>query len=191
MRLLRRAPADWRAVKLVQYVSSLVKLRLYGVHFGRHLRARRVKLLNVGHIEIGERCRLSSHPNDSPEVTNLRTYLPSAQIRIGNNVGLAGTTLHCSVSITIGNHCRCGPGVIICDNDSHRVARSVEERAKRPAEAPIVLEDNVWLGMRTIVLKGVTIGANTIVAAGSVVTQSLPSNVVAGGIPARVIRPLD
>jgi acetyltransferase-like isoleucine patch superfamily enzyme len=191
MRALRRSLSDWRAVRLAHYVLSMVKLRLYGVRFGRHLRARRVKLLNLGHIEIGEHCRLASHPNDSSEVTNLRTYLPSARIKIGSHVGLAGTTLHCNVSITIGDYCRCGPGVIICDNDSHRVARSVEERAKPPAEAPIVLEGNVWLGMRTIVLKGVTIGANTIVAAGSVVTHSLPGNVIAGGAPARVIRELD
>lgn len=191
MRLLRVAPSEWRPLKLFQYVSSIVKMRLYGVQFGRHLRARRVVLRNIGHIEIGDHCRLGSHPNDSPEVTNLRTYLPSARIIIGNNVGLAGATLHCNLSITIGNHCRCGPGVILCDNDSHRVARSVEERSLRPAEAPIVLQDNVWLGMRTIVLKGVTIGANTIVAAGSVVTHNLPGNVIAGGVPARVIRSLD
>lgn len=183
--------AEWFAARLFQYLASNVKLRMYGVQFGCHLRARRVKVLNRGRIEIGDYCRLVSYPNQSPEVTNLRTYLPAATIHIGNHVGLAGTTLHCNASITIGDYCRCGPGVIICDNDSHRVARSVEERAKRPAEAPIVLEDNVWLGMRTIVLKGVTIGTNTIVAAGSVVTRSLPANVIAGGIPARVIRSLE
>ena len=191
MKALRHPPSDWRLVKLLQYLSTSWKLRLYGVRFGRGVHLRGVKVLNIGRIEVGDHCRLGSHPNDSPEVTNLRTYFPTATIRIGNHVGLAGTTLHCNASITIADHCRCGPGVILCDNDSHRVARSVEERAMSPAAAPIVLEENVWLGMRTIVLKGVTIGANTIVAAGSVVTRSLPGNVIAGGVPARVIRPLD
>jgi acetyltransferase-like isoleucine patch superfamily enzyme len=191
MRLFLYPCSEWRVVKQLQYACAAAKLRLFGVQFGKHMRARKVRVLNVGRIEIGDYCRLGSHPNDSPEVTNLRTYVQSATIRIGNHVGLAGTTLHCNRSITIGDHCRCGPGVILCDNDSHRVARSVEGRAQQPAEAPIVLEANVWLGMRTIVLKGVTIGANTIVAAGSVVTRSLPGNVIAGGCPARVIRALD
>jgi acetyltransferase-like isoleucine patch superfamily enzyme len=191
MKMLRYSPSNWRPIRLGQYLLTYVKLLLYGVRFGRHLHLRGVTLLNCGRIEIGDHCRLVSHPNGSPEVTNLRTYFPTAIIRIGSHVGLSGTTLHCNVSITVGNYCRCGPGVILCDNDSHRVARSVEDRDQRPAEAPIVLGDNVWLGMRTIVLKGVTIGANTIVAAGSVVTRSLPANVVAGGVPARVIRSLD
>lgn len=191
MRLLRYPASEWRPLKALRHACSRLKLRVYGVQVGHHLSARRVKVLNVGRIEIGHHCRLNSHPNGSPEVTNLRTYFPTATIRIGDHVGLGGATLHCNLSITIADHCRCGPGVILCDNDSHRVARSVQERALSPAAAPIVLEENVWLGMRTIVLKGVTIGANTIVAAGSVVTRSLPGNVIAGGVPARVIRPLD
>lgn len=56
---------------------------------------------------------------------------------------------------------------------------------------PIVVEDNVWLGAGAIVGPGVTIGENTVVGAGSVVMKSLPPNVIAAGVPARVIRPLD
>ena len=83
---------------------------------------------------------------------------------------------------------RIGPGTILCDNDSHTPVRSIEGRAQRAPEAPIVLGSNVWLGMRTIVLKGVTIGDNTIVAAGSVVTRDLPPNVIAGGVPAKPLK---
>lgn len=54
---------------------------------------------------------------------------------------------------------------------------------------PICLERNVWLGTRVIVLPGVTIGENTIIGAGAVVTEDIPAGVVAGGVPARVIRP--
>lgn len=134
---------------------------------------------------------LQSRPNRSPEIVNLRTYSRTAVIRIGDRVRLAGVTIHCNSTVSIGSQSRLGPGVILCDNDSHRVARDAVERAYKPAQAPIVLENNVWLGMRCIVLKGVTIGANTIVAAGSVVTRSLPGDILAGGVPARVIRKLD
>jgi maltose O-acetyltransferase len=61
-------------------------------------------------------------------------------------------------------------------------------RAKWEASRPIVIEDNVWLGGGVIVLPGVTVGANTIVGSGAVVTRDLPPNVLAVGNPARVVR---
>jgi len=57
--------------------------------------------------------------------------------------------------------------------------------------APIVLEDDVWIGANAVVLKGVTIGEGSVVAAGSVVKKDVPKNVVVGGNPARVIKELD
>ena len=75
----------------------------------------------------------------------------------------------------------------INDADWH----DVQHRIFAPgATAPVVLEQNVWLGEGTRVLKGVTIGENTVVGAGSVVSRSLPANVVAAGNPARAIKPL-
>ena len=55
----------------------------------------------------------------------------------------------------------------------------------------LVIEDNVWLGGNVMVLKGVTNGRNTLIGAGSVVTKSIPANVIAAGNPCKVIRPLD
>jgi maltose O-acetyltransferase len=63
-------------------------------------------------------------------------------------------------------------------------------RAKWESAEPIVLEDNVWLGGGVIVCPGVTIGADTVVGAGAVVTVDLPPGVLAAGVPARVVRPL-
>ena len=58
-------------------------------------------------------------------------------------------------------------------------------------DAPVTIEKGVWLGVNVTVLKGVTIGENTLVAAGSLVTGSLPANVMAGGVPAKVLREID
>ena len=58
-------------------------------------------------------------------------------------------------------------------------------------DAPVTIKKGVWLGVNVTVLKGVTIGENTLVAAGSLVTRSLPANVVAGGIPAKVLEEID
>jgi maltose O-acetyltransferase len=74
------------------------------------------------------------------------------------------------------------------DNDFHRL--EPERRDERPPSAPIVLEENVWLGVRAIVLRGVTVGAGSVVAAGSVVSRDVPPRVLVGGVPARVIRQL-
>ena len=89
--------------------------------------------------------------------------------------------------ISIGEGCMLAMHTSINDADWH----DVQHRIFAPgATAPVVLERNVWLGEGTRVLKGVTIGENTVVGAGSVVSRSLPANVIAVGNPARVIKPL-
>ena len=85
-----------------------------------------------------------------------------------------------------------GPNVVIVDADFHALWPP-ESRVSTPAiesDADVTIGRNVWIGMRSIVLKGVTIGDGAIVAAGSVVTGDIPSNTLAGGVPARVIRTL-
>jgi len=64
-------------------------------------------------------------------------------------------------------------------------------RAKWESGAPITIEHNVWLGGGVVVCPGVTIGADTVVGAGAVVTKDLPAGVMAAGVPARVVRPLE
>lgn len=90
--------------------------------------------------------------------------------------------------ITIGDDVQIGPNVQLL-TPTHPVEPGLR-RDKWEAAKPIVIEDNVWLGGGAIVLPGVTVGANSVVGAGAVVTRTLPSNVVAVGNPARVIRTL-
>ncbi|MFC0336950.1 maltose O-acetyltransferase [Kushneria avicenniae] len=90
--------------------------------------------------------------------------------------------------ITIGRDVQIGPNVQLL-TPTHPID-AASRRAKLEAGAPIVIEDNVWLGGGAIVLAGVTIGENSIIGAGAVVTRDIPANVVAVGNPARVIRAL-
>lgn len=88
--------------------------------------------------------------------------------------------------ITIGSHCFIGPN---CGMYTAIHAMLPEERNRGIERAkPIVLGDNVWLGGNVIILPGVTIGSNTVIGAGSVVTKDIPSGVVAAGNPCRVMR---
>ncbi|MGO8873213.1 MAG: sugar O-acetyltransferase [Acidimicrobiales bacterium] len=88
--------------------------------------------------------------------------------------------------ITIGDDVQIGPGVQLLAA-SHPVDPELR-RTKWESAEPVVVEDNVWLGGGVIVLPGVTVGRNTVVGAGAVVTANLPADVVAAGTPARIIR---
>jgi maltose O-acetyltransferase len=89
-------------------------------------------------------------------------------------------------TITIGDDVQIGPNVQLL-TPTHPVEPD-ERRARLESARPIVIGDNVWLGGGVIVLPGVTIGANSVVGAGAVVTADLPNNVVSVGNPARIVR---
>jgi acetyltransferase-like isoleucine patch superfamily enzyme len=74
-------------------------------------------------------------------------------------------------------------GVSIRDSDNHRIVSSVGK-----STAPIEIGNNVWIGMNVSILKGVKIGDGSVIAAGAVVTSDVPSNSLAGGVPAKVIK---
>ncbi len=103
-------------------------------------------------------------------------------LKIGNNCGFSGTVIGCFEKITIGDNVKCGANTIITDSDWH------PEDPRSSAAKPVVIEDNVWLGVNVVVLKGVKIGSNSIIGAGSIVTKDIPSNVIAAGNPCKVIK---
>jgi len=137
-----------------------------------------------GSIHIGSRLRLIS----TIAVTELAAT-NGGRLEIGESVFINyGCSISANQQVRIGDRCSIGTHCIIMDNDFHQV--NPERRQERPPSAPIVLEENVWLGARAIVLKGVTIGRNSVIGAGSVVTRDVPPRCLAAGVPARVIRTL-
>jgi acetyltransferase-like isoleucine patch superfamily enzyme len=108
---------------------------------------------------------------------------PGARISIGNGTYLnRNTEIVAAQSVTIGRDCKIARDVIIMDTDQHELPGS------GMVAKPVHIGDHVWIGSRAIVLKGVTIGAGAVVAAGSVVTKDVPARAVVAGIPARVVR---
>lgn len=104
---------------------------------------------------------------------------------LSNNVALVANQ-----SISIGSDCQIGDMVCIYDSDFHEIAPVTRNRSQGTI-LPVKIGDNVWLGSRVMVLKGVTIGDNSVVGAMSVVTRSIPANCIAAGNPARVIRSIE
>jgi len=120
----------------------------------------------------------------------LQARTRDAVIRIGRHCAFSNNVSVIAVqSVEIGDDCLIGDFVSIMDSDFHGIAP--DQRRTGPAQtAPVKLENNVWLGSRVIVQKGVTIGENSIVAPNAVVTSSIPPNSVAAGVPAKVVRGL-
>jgi acetyltransferase-like isoleucine patch superfamily enzyme len=115
------------------------------------------------------------------------------EIVIGDNVGISGATINATRSIRIGNNVLIGSGCLITDTDSHPINwhDRINNLNEKTANSPVVIEENVFIGARSIILKGVTIGRNSVIGAGSVVVKSIPENCIAGGNPAKVIKYLD
>ncbi len=160
--------------------------------------------INVSKCKFHGRTRFTKHPDSEITIGNNCTFNSSfrsnligvyspcmfstlktnAKLSIGSNCGFSGTCIGAALDITIGNGVRCGANTLITDTDWH------SEDYRVGPDQPVTIEDNVWLGYGVKVLKGVTIGKNSIIGAGSIVVKSIPQNVVAAGNPCRVIRNL-
>ena len=154
-------------------------------------------LTEGGTISLGENCVLCSKSEANFAGVNhpviLALLRPGAKLFIGDDTGISGGSICAAKSVVIGKSCLIGANALVADCDFHAVKPEGRRHNSDPDDIgcePVVIEDNVWLGANVTVLKGVTIGKNTVVAAGSVVTESLPPDVVAGGVPAKVIRKL-
>src|SRR3989338_11583173 len=121
----------------------------------------------------------------------LRTFYSTAAIIFGDNSGMTGGAIIARAkTIRIGARCMLAPNVTIMDSDFH-IALPPDRRHntwETDIDEDVTLEENVWVGMGCIILKGVTIGKNSVIAAGSVVVHSIPPNCLAGGNPAKVLK---
>jgi len=139
-------------------------------------------------ILVGNRCGFRSSATSNLIGINrpciISTLLPNAVINVGDYCGFSGTVIGAFINVTIGNNVLCGANTLITDADWHL------DDPRSGVPKPVLIEDNVWLGEGVKVLKGVTIGVNTVIGAGSVVTKNIPANVIAAGNPCKVIKQL-
>lgn len=183
-------------IKLYPRINRMI-LKAHGVVFGKNIQipSKVLWLIRGARITIGDNFYLSSRNGVNPIASNLQADVyvePGATLTIGNNVGMSSTRLWIHESARIGNNVKIGGCVLITDTDAHPMdymaRRSSNEGTK---SAPVVIEDDVWVGAHCIILKGVTIGARSIIGAGSVVTKSIPADCVAAGNPCKVIKSLN
>ncbi len=184
-----------------------LRFKLRGIKYGHNLIVyNSIYLKGCGEVRIGNNLKFTSGGGINAISRNIRgclyTSTPSAKIYIGNNVGISSACIWAKDSIIIGDNVKIGACCTIIDNDAHPhyYLNRRDEYAKSVGQdryfstiptAPIVIEDDVWLGAQCQILKGVHIGARSIVAAGSVVTNDIPSDCIAGGNPCKIIREIN
>ena len=142
---------------------------------------KRPSIENKGYLDIGNRTILLS------DIHRCRLAVqPGARLQIGDDCWINGAMIAATHSVVIGNNCRLAPFVHIMDGDFH----DLQDRALPGESAPVVLEDNVRVGTRVIILKGVRVHQGAAIAPGAIVTKDVPPHTLVGGVPAKPIRKL-
>ena len=145
-----------------------------------------------GHIKIGNNFMMTNDGGVNPISSNLKGSFyteENAFVNIGDNVGMSATRLWISRGITIGNNVKIGACTLLIDTDTHPIDYNIRRTSNEGTKtSPIKIEDDVWIGAHCIILKGVTIGARSIIGAGSVVTKDIPCDCIAVGNPCKIIK---
>ena len=146
-------------------------------------------------ISIGKDCQFLSsfRSNNIGSMGRCRicTITPQGSIKIGNKVGMSSTTISSHIGVTIADGTLIGAGTVITDSDWHSLSLDPTVRHTQDGEsAPVTIGRNVFIGTRCLILKGVSIGDNAVIGAGSIVTHNIPSNAIAAGNPCRVLSSL-
>lgn len=190
-----KVKTTWQS-NVMPYINRL-KLHGMGVQFGKNCIVRSSFSLRVGrtaNVEIGDNFRITGSNLSNPLCKNQSciNVAEGAKMIIGNNVGMSSPTIYVHESLVIGNHVNLGGGITILDSDCHslnyfdRRIGAVDQKKKK--NKPIEIDDDVLIGAYSIILKGVHIGARSVIGAGSVVTKDIPADCIAAGNPCKVIK---
>ncbi|MRX63333.1 acyltransferase [Maribacter luteus] len=195
----------FKGLRKVYYIilSLLDKLRCQLLFYGNRVNHRDYKTKGLpylmvargGEFLIGENFRMNNTIASNP----IGCAQPcmffvdrNAKLIIGDHVSMSQSALVCHVGITIGDYVKIGGGVCIYDTDFHsldaKIRRDSMADMANKKKLPVVIHDNVFIGAHSKILKGVTIGENSIIGASAVVTKDIPANEIWGGNPAKKIK---
>lgn len=176
-----------------EYIYFFAKLK--GISIGKGLLCWGIPYLvryPYSKIIIGNNFKVNSSFKSNNIGINARSRITTnekyAEIIIGENVGISGTVISAFNKISIGDNTLIGGNVLITDSDWHTVDPDFRFDGARTKTAEVEIGRNVFIGTRSIVLKGVRIGDNSVIGAGSVVVKDIPENVIAAGNPCVVIK---
>ena len=195
-RAIRKLSSSLKRAVCQLYAKAI--LHGNGVLFYKSIKINGIPQIDVhrtASFTIGKNCTINSSFCANP----IGRYTPSvfmvrenAILSIGNNVGISSAALICQERIIIEDYVKIGGGVCIYDTDFHSLNTGERRNSKSDHEnknsTPVFIKKNAFLGAHSTILKGVTIGENSIVGACSVVAKNIPNNEIWAGNPAKFIK---
>lgn len=171
-------------------------LRFMRITYGKNLNLYGIPVIlknRTASISIGSNCHIKSSFISNLLGLYQRTIIcarGTGKIRLGNDIGISGATIYARTQITIGDKCIIGGNVKILDNDFHPADPIIREHTPSASygTAPVIIGRNVFIGCNSLILKGTSIGDNSVIGAGSVVSGTIPSNCMAAGNPVKIIK---
>lgn len=183
-------------IKKITGIFNILRFKYNKIEYGKNLRVLGDIGLDIkGKLIIGENFRCISGGLLNPMGRNVKSFLKvskNANLTIGNNVGISSCVIWCANNIIIEDNIRIGAMTIITDTDAHslnaELRKNWETDTINAKTKPIHIKENVFIGTSCIICKGVEIGRNSIIGAGSVVTHNIPDNEIWAGNPAKFIK---
>lgn len=178
-----------------------IKFILNGVKYGRNVRVRGtidIRHPDNGEIVLGNNILINSAPWANPigfaDKTRFELF-DEGSIYVGDYVGMSNVAIASSSEVRIGNNVLIGAGTKIYGTDFHPISVKYRDgKIQTPGKTgtkAIIIEDGVFIGAGCIIMKGVQIGKNSVIGAGSIVTKKIPENQVWAGNPAVFIKTID
>lgn len=189
------------ALSKIQLICDKVINRLIlkknRISYGRNLKINgAIRFQGIGsNLSIGDNVVINSgwrfNVTGGCERTGIAIY--GGKIKIGDNVGISNTNIVSMISITIEDDVIIGAGTRIMDSDFHSLQyiNRMQSKDTHINSKPVIIKKGAFIGAYSIILKGVTVGEKSVIAAGSVVTKDVPKNEIWGGNPAKFIRNVD
>jgi acetyltransferase-like isoleucine patch superfamily enzyme len=180
----------------IVYIPARLNFVANGIAWGENWRFYGMPIVQKhrkSSMKFGSGLQLRSSIRSNPLGPNhrvlLSTWEAGAILEVGKNFAMSGGTICACNKILIGDNVAVGANTTIVDTDFHPLnAQERQVANSQAATAPVVIQNDVFIGMNCLILKGVTIGRGSVVGAGSVVTKDVPPCVIVAGNPARVLR---
>ena len=182
--------AAWLSLPVVRLIFLIARIswgcswRFYGLPI--------IQKHRQSQMVFGDRLQLRSTPRANPLGANhpviLCTWQAGAVLEIGDDFGMTGGSICAAHHITIGDRVTVGANTNILDTDFHPLDHNQRRRDPQAARsASVVIEDDVFIGMNCLILKGVRVSRGSVVGAGSVVTRDVPAGAIVAGNPVQVV----
>ncbi len=169
-------------------------LYLNGVHYDSGLKVNGLITVHVtrrGILKIGKNCSINSDNFNLIGRQQRTIFWVEGKLSIGNNMGLSCSAIICNHEISIGDNVTIGGNTVIYDTDFHSLdpnVRAAKTYDKSSAKfGKVSIGNHVFIGAHSTILKGVSIGDNSVIGSCSVVTKNIPCNEIWGGNPAKFI----